>query len=230
MLHWIFRIVKADPAGRYGEEWSLRDVRVSLQMLIPKVLRGLYLRLFLKSSRGLVLRGRDVKIFNKSYVSVGRNFNLDDGCEVNGLSRNGLVFGDNVTIGKWALVRPTNQYGGTVGEGLRVGNDSNIGPYCYRGCSGQIDIGSNVMMSPRVSIYAENHNFGETDRPMKNQGVTRQFVKIEDDCWIAANSVILAGVTVGEGSIVAAGSVVTKDVPPFSIVAGNPATVIKKRQ
>ena len=64
---------------------------------------------------------------------------------------------------------------------------------------------------------------------MIEQGVNRSFVKIEDDCWIAANSVILSGVTVGKGSIVAAGAVVTKDVPPFSIVAGNPAQVIKSR-
>jgi acetyltransferase-like isoleucine patch superfamily enzyme len=65
---------------------------------------------------------------------------------------------------------------------------------------------------------------------MIEQGVTRSFVKIEDDCWIAANSILMAGVTVGKGSIVAAGSVVTKDVPPFSIVAGNPAQVIKSRK
>jgi acetyltransferase-like isoleucine patch superfamily enzyme len=85
------------------------------------------------------------------------------------------------------------------------------------------------MISPRVSIYSENHNFSETAVPMIEQGVTRSFVKIEDDCWIAANSVILAGVTVGKGSVVAAGSIVTKDVPPYSVVAGNPAQVIKSR-
>ena len=86
------------------------------------------------------------------------------------------------------------------------------------------------MMSPRVSIYSENHNFSETTKPMIEQGVTRSFVKIEDDCWLAANSVILAGVTVGKGSVVAAGSIVTKDVPPYSIVAGNPARIIKSRK
>ena len=65
---------------------------------------------------------------------------------------------------------------------------------------------------------------------IKEQGVKREFVKIEDDCWIAANTVILAGVTIGRGSVIAAGSVVTKDVPPYSIVGGVPANVIKSRK
>jgi len=79
-----------------------------------------------------------------------------------------------------------------------------------------------------VSIYTENHNF-EGGGIIRDQGVTRSFVRIEDDCWIASNAVILAGVTIGKGSVVAAGSVVTKDVPAYSVVGGVPARVIKSR-
>ncbi|MFC4210396.1 DapH/DapD/GlmU-related protein [Pedobacter lithocola] len=64
---------------------------------------------------------------------------------------------------------------------------------------------------------------------MHEQGVEREFIKIEDDCWIGTNSVILSGVTVGKGSIIAAGSVVTKSVEPYSIMGGVPAKLIKKR-
>ena len=110
-----------------------------------------------------------------------------------------------------------------------VGDNSNIGAYCYIGCAGLIRIGSNVMMSPRVSLYAENHNSSDIGRPMKEQGVTREPIVIENDCWIASHAVVLAGVTIGRGSIVAAGSVVTSDVPPFSVVAGAPARVIRSR-
>jgi len=85
------------------------------------------------------------------------------------------------------------------------------------------------MISPRVSIYAENHVFDSTEDTIKSQGVKRKTVVIEDDCWIAANSIILAGVTIGKGSVVAAGSVVSKDVPPYSVVAGVPARIIKSR-
>jgi acetyltransferase-like isoleucine patch superfamily enzyme len=64
---------------------------------------------------------------------------------------------------------------------------------------------------------------------MKEQGVTQKGIVIEDDCWIAANSIILDGVTIGRGSVVAAGAVVSKSVPPYSVVAGVPARIIKSR-
>ena len=229
MINRILKVIGFGGSSRYNQRWSRKDIFISFAMIVPKVVRGLYLKVFLKSSAGLVLIGKATKIFNAGYIITGKNFVVDDFAEVNGLSAKGLVFGDNVTIGKFAQIRPTNQYGGNIGEGLSIGDNSNIGPYSYIGCSGYIEIGKNVMMSPRVGIYAENHNFDRVDIPMKEQGVTKEFVKIEDDCWIASNSIILAGVTIGKGSIIAAGSVVTKDVAPYSIVGGNPAKLIKKR-
>ncbi len=155
---------------------------------------------------------------------------MEDYAEVNCLSSKKIVFGDRVTIGKFAIIRPSNIYGGEIGVGLKVGNNSNIGPYSYIGCSGYIEIGNNVMISPRVSIYAENHVYDNPNLLLKEQGVKVEFVIIEDDCWIAANSIILAGVTIGTGSVIAAGSVVTKSVPAYSIVAGVPAKVIGSRK
>lgn len=230
MLNYLFKYVKMDASGRYGENWGIKDTIWSLVRLFVRCLRGRVVSLFFRERRGLSFIGRHTRIINRSYISAGRNFVAEDGCEVNGKSLQGLKFGNNVTIGKFALIRATNEYGGEPGVGLVIGDDSNIGPYSYIGCSGFIEIGKNVMISPRVSIYAENHNFSSTQQPMKKQGVTRHFVRIEDDCWIAANSIILAGVTIGQGSIVAAGSVVTNDVLPFSIVAGNPARLIKQRK
>lgn len=225
----ISKLSGIDLSNRFGKDWDLfSTLGVMVRMGIWMV-RGALIRWRFGTAKGLFLIGKGVTIRQASYIHVGRNFTAQDYCEINGLSQKGLIFGDKVSIGSYAIIRPTNLYGGEAGQGLKVGNNSSIGPYGYIGCSGYIEIGDNVMISPRVSIYSENHNFSETDIPMLEQGVTRSFVKIEDDCWIAANAVILAGVTVGKGSIVAAGAVVTKDVPPFSIVAGNPARVIKSR-
>lgn len=215
---------------RFKGNWSAADQFNTIIRLVCMFLRGCWHRIFLKKTSGLVLVGKGAQILYAKYVSAGKDLIIEDYAEVNGLAKEGIRFGNRVTIGKFAIIRPANRYGGECGEGLIVGDHSNIGPYNYIGCSGKIEIGNNVMLSPRVSIYAENHVFENVNQLMKDQGVKRSFVKIEDDCWIAANSVILAGVTIGRGSVVAAGSVVTKDVPPYSVVAGVPAKVIKSRR
>ncbi len=230
ILRLVLRMLRMDDRSRFNAEWSNAAIFRAVAMIGVRFLRGCVRRLSFGSSSGIVLMGKGVSIRHARQLHVGRNFIAEDDCEIHCHSSRGITFGNKVTVGSFALIRPTNYYGGDVGEGLKVGDNSNIGPYSYIGCSGFIEIGSNVMISPRVSIYAENHNFARTDVPMKEQGVTRESVRIEDDCWIAANSVILAGVTVGRGSIVAAGSVVTKDVEPYSFVGGVPARLLRSRR
>jgi len=230
LLRALLRKAGVESGNRFNQEWRLGDIlRTGLRILLSYG-RGVVRRVGFGSSAGLVLIGKSVIVRHPRHLHVGPGFVAEDRCEIQALSRRGIVFGSKVTVGSFALIRPTNFYGGELGEGLLVGDHSNIGPYCYVGCSGYVEIGAHVMISPRVSIYAENHVFERTDLPMKAQGVRRGQVKIEDDCWIASHSVILSGVTIGRGSVVAAGSVVTKDVPPFSIVGGVPARVIKRRK
>lgn len=86
------------------------------------------------------------------------------------------------------------------------------------------------MMGPRVAIFARNHNFSRTDVPMIDQGFQDpRPVTIEDDVWIGAGATVLPGRRIGTGSILGAGAVVGIDVPPMSIVAGNPAVVVGTR-
>jgi acetyltransferase-like isoleucine patch superfamily enzyme len=195
-----------------------------------RILRGILLKLRLGRSSGLILCEKRVRLYHAKHIQAGRKFSLEEGCEIVGLSKQGVIFGNRCTVGRSAVIRPTNVLLDEPGEGLRVGNGSNIGAFSYIGCSGYIEIGDNVMMGPRVNLMAENHNFKRTDVVMKEQGVTRSFIKIEDDVWLGAGSTVLAGVTVGRGSVVAAGAVVTKDVSPFSIVGGVPAKIIKNRK
>ena len=206
------------------------DQLITLWRLLPFFLRGLWEKLFMGESSGWVLVGKQVSIRYAAYLQAGKELIIEDYAEINARSTQKIILGNRVTIGKYAIIRPGNLYGGEPGEGLVVGDHSNIGPYCYIGCSGHISIGNNVMISPRVSIYAENHVFDQIDTTIKSQGVKKEKVVIEDDCWIASNSILLAGVTIGKGSVVAAGSVVTQDVPPYSVVAGVPARVIKNRR
>jgi acetyltransferase-like isoleucine patch superfamily enzyme len=215
---------------RFGTGWLQTDVLRTYLYLLPFVIRGIWRKIFMGSTTGNVFIGKGVRLAYSSRLRAGRDLIIEDGAEVNCLATEGIQLGNRVTIGKYAVIRPSNLYGGAIGAGLIMGDHSNIGPFAYVGCSGLIRIGNNVMISPRVSLYAENHVIAGINIPMKEQGVTQKGIVIEDDCWIAANSIILDGVTVGRGSVVAAGAVVTRDVPPYSVVAGVPATIIKSRK
>lgn len=110
-----------------------------------------------------------------------------------------------------------------------IGDNSGIGAKSF--IQGPCLIGKNVMMGPETVILTRNHKFEDVHIPMIEQGFSKsKKVIIEDDVWIGIRTIILPGVTVGKGSIIAAGAVVTKDVEPFSIVGGVPAKVIKKRK
>ena len=216
--------------NRFQAGWSNQNKMITYYYLFFFFIRGLFVRLRIKSAKGLLLVGKKVRIFYPNNLQVGYNTIIEDGAEINCLSLQGIKLGNRVTIGKYAIIRPSNIYGGPIGEGLTMGNNSNIGPYNYIGCSGKITIGNNVMLAPRVSIYAENHVFDHPEILIRDQGVEKKEVIIEDDCWIAANSILLAGVTIGKGSVVAAGSVVIENVPAYSVVAGIPAKFIKSRK
>ena len=95
---------------------------------------------------------------------------------------------------------------------------------------GKIFIGNNVLIGPNVVIRSNNHKYEEIDIPIINQGMTNGEIIIEDNVWISSNCVILPNCTIGEGSIVAAGAVVTKDIEPYSIVGGIPAKKIGVRR
>jgi maltose O-acetyltransferase len=112
---------------------------------------------------------------------------------------------------------------------VELGNNSGLGINCR--ISGKTLIGNNVMMGPNVCIFTKNHAFDRVDIPMNLQGMSKEHpVLIEDDVWIGANVIILPGVKISKGSIIGAGSVVTKNVPEYAIVGGNPARVIKYRK
>jgi acetyltransferase-like isoleucine patch superfamily enzyme len=216
--------------GAAFDEWTAPDLLELGWLLSRRLARGALLRTRLGSSGGLVFCDRDVRVLHARYVRAGRDLDLEEGCWINGHSRRGVTFGDRVTVGRGAMIAPTGLLGGPPGEGLRVGDRSNLGHWAYVGCSGFISIGSDVLMGPRVALLAEDHNLGSPDEPIKAQGVTRLPITIEDDVWLGAGAIVTGGVTVGRGSVVAAGSVVTKDVEPYSVVAGVPAKLVRSRK
>ncbi len=115
-------------------------------------------------------------------------------------------------------------------KNIKIGERVSINRNTMITAKAPIEIGNNVSIGPNVVINSGNHNFSRKDIPICNQGHTVENITIENDVWIGASAIILAGVTIGVGSVIAAGAVVTKDVEPYSIMAGVPARLIKKRE
>lgn len=135
------------------------------------------------------------------------------------LKKSGLNIGRNINI------RPNS----TLIKNFSIGDNSGVGDNCYMQGFGNISIGNNVMMGPEVKIYTTNHET-KRDKLMINQGNVTKNVMIKNDVWIGTRAIILPGVTVGEGAVIGAGAIVTKDVPDYAIVGGNPAKILKYRE
>jgi maltose O-acetyltransferase len=110
---------------------------------------------------------------------------------------------------------------------IKLGEGSGLGTRCI--IQSNVTIGKNVMMGPDVKIYSKNHNFDTCKIPMQAQGASQYETIIGDDVWIAANVIILPNRKIGNHSILAAGAVITKDVPDYAIVGGNPGKILKYR-
>lgn len=115
------------------------------------------------------------------------------------------------------------------GKGIAIGAGSGIGLDCI--VMGPATLGNNVMMGPRCLLVSSSHRIDDLIVPMNRQGMTPPDpIQIEDDVWLGGHCIILPGVTIGRGAVVAAGSVVTKDIPALAIVGGNPARIIRFRE
>lgn len=123
------------------------------------------------------------------------------------------------------------EHGAYFGDGseIEIGDRSGIGVDCH--VYGPVHIGRDVMMGPEVIVFTANHRHDRLDVPMLDQGhLDAQPVTIGDDVWIGQRAILLPGVRIGRGAIVAAGAVLTRDVPEYAIVGGNPARILRSRR
>lgn len=129
------------------------------------------------------------------------------------------------SLGDYSVIESFVCINNAVGD-VMIGDHTRVG--LHNTIIGPVIIGNHVNLAQGITVTALNHIFEDSDKRIDEQGVSTSAVIIEDDIWVGANAVILPGVTIGHHSVVAAGAVVTKDVPPHSLVAGVPAIIIKQ--
>ena len=132
---------------------------------------------------------------------------------------NKFELGNNSTIEDFSAIN--NGVGPVIiGDRTKIGLSNTI--------IGPVTIGNDIRLAQNITLSGLNHSYSDIALPIHAQGVTTSQIIIEDETWIGANVVIVAGVTVGKHCIIAAGSIVTKNIPPYSVAVGNPARVIKQ--
>lgn len=157
------------------------------------------------------------------YLFVNKIPHKFGGKQIRALVVSGIAdyIGSNVTI-------QSNVYFG-FGAKLRVGDNSVVGQNARLALADNITIGRDVLIGPEVIILTGIHIYSNPDIPIADQGSSSKPVTIGDDVWIGARVTILPGVVIGDGAVIGAGAVVTKNVEPYTVVVGNPAKVIKRR-
>ncbi len=158
--------------------------------------------------------------FKYKNMSCGKNVTVEGPIEV--MNTGTLEVGDNTVIRRWTCFRPWCGY-------IKIGKNCTVNSFCHFSGNGGIEIGNNVLIATQCMLVSANHNFDDMDKLISEQGETREKIIIEDNCWLGAGVKVLAGVTIHSGSIIGAGTVVTKDVPMNSVVVGVPGKIIKKR-
>jgi acetyltransferase-like isoleucine patch superfamily enzyme len=176
----------------------------------------------------IIFLGRNSKIINQNQLFIGNKTRIGKNVYIDCLSKEGFHIGEDVNIGDNCYIKATWKLD-DIGVGFKIGNGSSLGENSFVGAAGGVTIGENVISGQSIRFHSENHIFTDINIPIKYQGISRKGITIEDDCWLGAGTVFLDGVKVGKGSVIGANSVVTKDVPPYSIVIGSSATVIKTR-
>lgn len=228
LINKVITKIKKEPY-RIDDEIKYSTLLTIIRDKLLMILRGLRHKFLLKESKGILFVGKKVKIREHKKIKIKGSATIEDGCFINALSEGGITIGNNFSLGRNSIIECTGVIR-ELGEELIIGDNVGIAANAFIAMRGKVTIGDNTIFGPGVSIHAENHNFSDIDKPIRKQGATRKGVTIGNDCWIGSKAIILDGVKIGNHTIIAAGAVVTKDVPDYAIVGGIPAKIIKRRK
>lgn len=208
--------------------WQLRELR-NHRVLTPACLFAYRRRM---RRRGVQIHPR-ARLYGIDHIRIGEESEIEAGA-ILATSWPGMlatVFNSGpgeVVLGKRCYIH-TGAILAAYGRRIELGDDVSVNPYALLVGEGGLRIGDKTRIASHVSIFPTSHNFADPARPIMEQGMTSLGIDIGSDVWIGTGVRILDGVTVGDGAVLGAGCVVTRSVPPLSIMAGVPARCIGRR-
>lgn len=209
--------------------WLLQKIPLINKVLWKKSFYSFHHFLYRKNPFLWKSIGENVVISRKAEIINSRAIELEDGTWIEDhaiLSAKG----GRIRLGRNTHVLPYAMIKAMTGD-VSVGEFCTVNPFCViYGFSGGLEIGDSVRIATHTVIVPGNHVFEDPDKQIRLQGTESKGIRIQNDIWLGTGVRILDGVTIGSGAVVAAGSVVNKDVPKYAIVAGVPAQIIKWRK
>ena len=164
--------------------------------------------------------------YRRSRLNLYQNITIGEGTEIRSTAKidnwGRVEIGKSCRIDEYARIRPQDGY-------ISIGDNCSVNHFSMLNGAGGLSIGDDVRIAAHTVIVAANHIYDSREVAIRNQGATKEGIKIEDDVWIGSNVTVLDGVTIGKGSVIAAGAVVTESVPEYSVVGGVPAKRISNR-
>jgi acetyltransferase-like isoleucine patch superfamily enzyme len=213
---------QASNLARYMLQETVTGLLSWIPGLVGIGLRGIGYRAIARVS-GFPAIERGVRLGYAENITLGRNVYLDHGVYLHACP-GGIEIGDGAFIMHNAELHVFN-FRNLPHAFIRVGARSFIGESVIIRGQGGVEIGKAVLVGPGAQFLAVNHNFGDPQVPILDQGITARGIVVEDGAWIGAGALVLDGVRIGKNAVVGAGAVVTKDVPANGIAVGVPARV-----
>lgn len=196
---------------------------------LTKRLKGLIFQ-FLKLIFSPICRTR-ISLFTLLFISINSILKMCQGAKIESGGKIEIREGAYFFMDKRSVISRNSEIIVGKESKLIIGEATSIGSYSNIRCDGQINIGKNVLIAQYCSFISGQYLYEDKNwESISTQGFKNEFINIHDNVWIGTHVVILPGVNIGQGAIIGAGSIVTKDVPEFSIACGNPAKVIKIRK
>ena len=212
--------------------WRVKETLItSVAGWIPRPLgvlirRYLYRLIFSRQGKALSVQ-EGVDLIGAKSIEIGDRVTIKRDVGLNGhVPKSKISLKDEVLLNRGVDIKTTRKDTCSI----EIGEKTVIGPYTCIVGPGHIKIGASCLIASHGGIYASQHIFADPNRSIQAQGVSYKGIVIEDDCWLGTGVKVLDGVTIGRGSVIGAGAVVTKDIPAYSVAVGVPASVISSRK